>query len=233
MVKPTDLPVPKDTFESEFGLSWDDALAQGIVYNAADACTFLSYDANQLNDVWQPCKKVKFGGGFYCGKLEIPDKAPIYVFNAFFMTMRAKFVAPGSSIHYYQVQFDPSALTWADFRGKVLGPTDPKDAPANSLRGQIFANWKDLGLSYEPFVSDNGVHASASPFEGLAERMNWLKVAPETDTFGAELIRAGVSVDTIRAWSLDPQVKGKSLFDQLEDLNAPDCVLKAIELNKK
>lgn len=28
-------------------------------------------------------------------------------------------------------------------------------------------------------IGDNGVHASASPFEALAERMNWLKVEPE------------------------------------------------------
>ncbi len=35
------------------------------------------------------------------------------------------------------------------------------------------------GLSYLPTVGDNCVHASASPFEGLAERMNWLKVKPE------------------------------------------------------
>jgi hypothetical protein len=37
-----------------------------------------------------------------------------------------------------------------------------------------------LGLQYCPNVGDNGVHASASPFEALAERMNWLKVEPET-----------------------------------------------------
>lgn len=147
--------------------------------------------------------------------------------------MRAKFVAPGSSIHYYQVDFDPSTLSWSTFRGKVLGPTDPKDAPPDSLRGQIFANWKDLGLQYEPFVSDNGVHASASPFEGLAERMNWLKASPEKDPFGAQLIKAGLTAATIRAWSLDPQVKEKSLFDQLEDLDAPACIVKAVELNKK
>jgi len=67
--------------------------------------------------------------------------------------MRSKFVAPDASIHYYVVEFDPSKLSWADFRGacyvclnrlntyflsilyegKVLGPTDPKDAPEGDL----------------------------------------------------------------------------------------------------
>lgn len=55
---------------------------------------------------------------------------------------RSKFVAPGTSIHYYVVEFDPAKLAWADFRAKVLGPTDPKDAPPGSLRATIFKDWK-------------------------------------------------------------------------------------------
>jgi hypothetical protein len=60
---------------------------------------------------------------------EAAGKAPIYTFNAFFMSMRSKFVAPDASIHYYVVEFPASSLSWADFRGKVLGPTDPTQAP--------------------------------------------------------------------------------------------------------
>ena len=105
----------------------------------------------------------------------------------------------------------------------MLGPTDPKDAPDGALRGTIYKDWKALGLAAVPNVGDNGVHASASPFEGLAERMNWLGA-------DARLIKAGVSASTIKAWSVDPQVKGKSLFDQLEDLDSAACVAKAASL---
>jgi hypothetical protein len=76
-----------------------------------------------------------------------------------------------------------------DFRGKVLGPTDPKDGPAGSLRATILKDWKQLGLQSPPNVGDNGVHASASPFEGLAERMNWLKVAPEKVSYQSSVNR--------------------------------------------
>lgn len=62
--------------------------------------------------------------------------------------------------------------------------------------------------------------------------MNWLEVRPEEDAFGAALISAGINTKTIRAWSVDPQVKGKSLFDQLEDLDAPACITKSQELAK-
>ena len=62
--------------------------------------------------------------------------------------------------------------------------------------------------------------------------MNWLKTPLEKDEFGAELLKAGVPAATIRAWSVDPQVKGKSLFDQLEDTDVDECVKKAVDLAK-
>lgn len=90
--------------------------------------------------------------------------------------MRSKYVTPGTSIHYYVVSFDPAKLSWADFRMNVLGPTDPAAAPEGALRGTFLKDWKALGLKYAPNVGDNSLHASASPFEALAEKMNWLKV---------------------------------------------------------
>lgn len=232
LLKPKDLPVPTDKFEKFFGVSWEKANADGLVFNALDACKFLGVDAAGLDTLWAKAKKVKFGGGFYCGLVEAPGKPAIYVFNGFFMAMRSKFVEPNTSIHYYLVDFDPETVHWSDFRGKVLGPTDPKDAPVDSIRGQILAEWKKLGLADQPNVGDNGVHASASPFEGLAERMNWLKISPEEDAFGAQLLKSGISKETIQAWSVDPQVKGKSLFDQLEDTDVEECIEKAKQLAK-
>ncbi len=95
--------------------------------------------------------------------------------------MRSKYVTPGTSIHYYVVSFDPAKLSWADFRMNVLGPTDPAAAPEGALRGTFLKDWKALGLKYAPNVGDNSLHASASPFEALAEKMNWLKVSEGRD----------------------------------------------------
>jgi len=177
-------------------------------------------------------KLVKFGGGFYCGLVDsVPNKTPVYVFNGFFMSMRSKFVVPGTSIHFYVVEWNSKDLSWADFRGKVLGTTDPKTSPEGSLRKYILDHWQKLGLDSEPNTGDNGVHASASPFEALAERLNWLKRTLESDSFGSRLIAAGISAETIKKWSVDPQVKGGSLFDALEDLDADACLAKAVELN--
>ena len=185
--------------------------------------------------------RVKLGGGFYCGQIEVDGKK-YYTFNAF-MTMRGKFTTPGTSIHYYVVEFDPEELSWADFRGKVLGPTDPKDAPADSLRGIVAANWQSLGLKAPCNGGDNAVHASASPFEGLAERTNWLATPIADDSFGKALLAAGVPEATIKQWSSDPQVKydaetaketGKpkgSIFDALEDLDMQACLDKCVAIS--
>merc|ERR1712004_444261 len=125
--------------------------------------------------------------------------------------MRNKYVAKGKSIAWFTVSWDANSLSWEDFRGKVLGPTNPADAPATSVRGIIYNKWESLGLPAQPDTGDNG--------------------------FGQQMLAAGITVDTIKAWSVDPQVKisadGKmgSLFDALEDMNAGDCLAKAQMLN--
>jgi hypothetical protein len=160
----------------------------------------------------------------------------LYVFNAFFMTMRSKFVGADKSIHCYEVQWSPSKLSWDAFRNQVLGPTDPADGPAASIRNTILKKWKELGLTSEPNKGDNGVHASASPFEGLAEKINWLGKDSTTDPFGAALLKAGLSTATIKEWSVDPRVTMPdgsmgSIFDSLEDSDASDCLAKMVEIN--
>merc|ERR1719215_184275 len=239
ILKPKELNVPKDKFKEQFKLEWDDALAKGVVFNAMDACTELGVEADKLNELWAASKAaknlVKFGGGFYCGLVEHGGKS-IYVFNGFFMSMRAAFTAPGKSIHYYSVEWDEKDLSWEDFRGKLLGPTDPKDAPADSLRGKVLADWKALGLKSEPNTGDNGVHASASPFEGMAERMNWLGQSCRKDAFCAALVKAGVKEATVKHWSVDPQInlgggKKGSMFDSVEDLDCSSSLEKLKKLN--
>ena len=48
------------------------------------------------------------------------------------MAMREKYTKPGTSIYYYLVEWDPAKLSWEDFRGKVLGATDPATAVSES-----------------------------------------------------------------------------------------------------
>lgn len=241
LLKPDQLNVPVQKFKNKFGVEWSDALSQGVVYNAKDACDVLGLDSAGLNAEWAKCKKegrlVKFGGGFYCGFINsVEGKPAIYVFNGFFMSMRNKFVNPEAKLQYFVVEWDAKKMPWEDFRGQLLGPTDPADAPAESLRGLVYKDWKQLGLAYEPNVGDNAVHASASPFEALAERMNWLQADLSSDSYGKLLLEAGIPEKLIKEWSVDPQVTygsrslaiKMSLFDSLEDTDSDMCLARAM-----
>ena len=242
-LKPSELNVPdkgKAGFEKMFGESWDSVIAAGKVYNAKDAAEKLGLDASGINDKWSKLTRgkdlIKFGGGFYCGKV-----GDIYVMNGFYMEMRAAYCNPGEKIRWYTVTWPTDSLSWEDFRGEVLGATDPSAAPKGSIRRTILDKYKELGLKSKPNTGDNGVHASASPFEGLAERCNWLGASVEEDGFGKGLLAAGVSKETISAWSGDSQVsvegetapgKTMSVFDALEDLDADASLAKVGKISK-
>ena len=249
LTKGADLPVNEEKFKGCFGEEWKDVVKEGRAFNALEfKKNFPTFqEEGALDKAWDATNvdaktRVKLGGGFYCGQIEV-DGVKNYTFNAFFMTMRGKFTAPGTSIHYFVVEFDPATLPWADFRGKVLGPTDPKDAPEDSLRGIIAKDWEKLGLKAPCNGGDNAVHASASPFEGLAERSNWLAGAIADDAFGKVLLEKGIPEATIKAWSNDPQVKydaatakdtGKekgSIFDALEDMDFQACLDKCVAIS--
>jgi hypothetical protein len=60
-------------------------------------------------------------------------------------------------------------------------------AADGSIRNLILQKYNILGLDTKPDTGNNGLHASASPLEGLAERMNWLGVNLEDDDFGKAL----------------------------------------------
>lgn len=242
-LKPSELNVPdkgKAGFEKMFGESWDSAISANKVYNAKDAAEKLGLDANGINAKWSKLTRgkdlIKFGGGFYCGKVD-----DIYVMNGFYMSMRAAYCNPGEKIQWYTVSWPTDSLSWEDFRGVVLGATDPSLAPKGSIRRTILDQYKSLGLKTKPNTGDNGVHASASPFEGLAERANWLGANVEEDVYGKGLLAAGVPKATIKKWSGDCQVavegetapgKTMSVFDTLEDLDADSILAKVSKISK-
>ncbi|GBG25901.1 DNA polymerase zeta catalytic subunit [Hondaea fermentalgiana] len=230
ILKPSELNVPEkgqQGFKKMFGEDWSEAVKAGKVYNAADACEKLGISGDDLEKKWGELKRgenlIKFGGGFYCGKVE-----DMYIMNGFYLSMRGKYTNAPAKIHYFVVEWAPSALSWEDFRGKVLGGTDPKDAADGSLRRTIFEQWESLGLTEVPNVGDNGVHASASPFEASAERINWLKAKLEEDRFAKAALALGLSAETLAEWMQDAQVsfegKNQSIFDLLEDMDTADVL---------
>jgi len=228
--RPADLPATPDAmerFQATFGVAWKDALGKGLVVNAREAMEQLGMNAAEIDELWTPLKigvdKVKFGGGFYLGKIK-----HLYVVNGFYMAMRSKYTQPGGGVRWFRVEWSPEDMSWKRFRRELLGDTDPAVAVPQSLRGGVYKEWQRLGLRSEPHVGENIVHASASPFEALLECANWTNTTLGTMPFSQMLKENGVDLDTQSRWALDPVVEfggqRRALFDVFENLDCEKCL---------
>ncbi|GMH86292.1 hypothetical protein TrVE_jg9123 [Triparma verrucosa] len=233
---PSELNVPEDKFMESFKEEWVKVVEEGRCVNALQACERWNVNESTLEKLWRSSEKshkvVKFGGGFYCGLLECEGEE-LYVFNAFFMEMRSKFIGD-NEVYFFSVEWEKGVLDWEGFRNRLLGPTDPNEAPEGSIRRTILEKWEEFGLKSKPNKADNGVHASASPLEGLSEKCNWLGSSIDSESFGKALLFNGFDEQTIKEYCIDPSVEGAkddgvgkgSVFDAVEDMDAEDCLRK-------
>lgn len=222
------------------GVSWENALEKNLIKNAKQFCDAHQLSGDELNIKWRNLEKkgnlVKFGGGFYCGKLGDSN----FVINGFYPAMREQFTKRSIKIKFYVVEWTSSSLSWSDFRNLILGSTNPSKAVKGSLRRDIHDNWRKLNLKEKPSTGKNCVHGSASPFESLGERLNWLQKEEnliQTDELYQILIKNGLKIKDIKKYLEDPTVtynnKSASFFDLVEDLDSDECFEKIIEIHQQ
>lgn len=232
----------KKEFHEKFGESWDELNAkEGILNIKTLKEKYPDLTAQEIDDAWlhQSTTKLKLGPGNYVGRIVKLEKvkSPIYLINGFYSSMRDLYVAKGAKVIYYTVEWEESDLSWADFRSKVIGSTDPKEADPNSLRGRLYREYKAFGLSEEPDKGKNCVHASAGPVEAMKERVTWLEMDLTDDPFARAMKSKGVSEKLIKSWSENETctIKGKQgpAFDLLEGLNSSAVIDLAIETDRQ
>jgi len=256
---PSDLVVADDrkaAFQEAFGTAWDAAVADRAVLNARDCALRLGaasadggddepLSARDLQNLWLAAPtKIKVAAGAYVAMVkgkapgaegdddddEAHAEAPLWVVDGFYPAMREAFVKPGAEIKLFVVGFDPKVLPWAAFRGAVVGATNPSSAAEGSLRKLVFDQWDALGLEAQPDNTDNAVHASAGPLEGLKERMTWLGFPLEADPTGKFLCELAVwdeaKRDVLRGMLDNPTVAARGgtgkAFDLTEDTDTAD-----------
>ena len=221
----------EDAFMKTFGLDWDKAVAGGQVYNATEACAKLGLDGAGLGRRVGAGRRgfdlLKFGGGFYCGKVK-----GIYVMNGFYMAMRGAYTEPGKKIYWFTLDFPEDKLSWADFRGKVLGATNPR-----RRGGGLGAPPDPRGLAGPRPRRAPRHRRQRRARVGLAVRGSRRAAQlARRDGRGRHVRRGAASPpgvaqgDAVVDWTTDPVVAGGSLFDALEDLDRTECLKKAVTL---
>jgi hypothetical protein len=217
-------------FEKKFKIAWSVAVRKKLVQNSRSCCELLDISPHVLLEAWLESvssgKMVKLGRGFYCCLIDtIPNKPAVFCINGFFAAMRAEYLAANASVSYFLVEWDNAAMSWDDFRKKVIGSSNPALAHPESLRSVMSTEWEGLGLAGPLDMMRNGLHASASAFEAMVERSLWLGVPLQKDKhFGARLVSSGVPVIVAKEWSVNPLVRGKFVFDHMESQGSSQCL---------
>ena len=74
------------------------------------------------------------------------------------------------------------------------------------MRNYIWKNYKELNIEKEPNRGNNCIHASASPFETFAEKVNWLDIDITEDQFCKVLLEQGITKENIKEKLNDPKI---------------------------
>lgn len=229
-------------FQEAFGEELEKVKQEKRIYNAREALSALACDPLGLEQAWHEAErdsskgKIRcFGNDLYCGNLYLNQKN-IYVINGFYMATRGEYLQPDTSIHAFVVEWSRENLSWKDFMSKVIGAKDPTKAEIGSLQQIISSKYRELGLDSAPTEVDNVIHASASPLEGLSERMNWCSRKVYQDDYGRILLGRGIPESRILDWVsgeavVDVKNGGKmtNVFDLVKDMDSKECADKLTE----
>lgn len=231
VLKPYELSVPVEglsAFLECFGLSWSSCLEEGLIRNAVETCDILDIDEGSLHDVWMKCieegKMVKLSRHLHCALIDIPDRPALFCINGHYLALRNEFLRDNASIHYFCVEWDDDQANWEMFKEDIIGSKDPTKAKANSLRGVIYSEWMELGLSSKPDIYNNAVHASNSAFEAFGEHLNWLKISINNDPLGCYMYQLGLTPQVLKDWLANVPIRGQHAFDYFEGKGSNQCI---------
>lgn len=198
----------RERFRDTFGVEWADALSNDEVLNCARAQELMGLSAKALYEETRQAEQASMAHSLHVARVSDGRGKRYFVINAYVPFMREEFIGSYTELQYMVVAFSPKKVSWKRFRSEILGSTNPTKASHDSIRGQMYAHWRALGLQAPPDMMNNCVHASAGPIEALYERILWTGVAITEDPFGRLLLSSGVPLSSIEAWLENPYIEG-------------------------
>ncbi len=212
----------KAKFESAFGKNWDAEVEAGRIVGNPQLMETKGITAQELYLLWNKRfagrQTQKIQNGVIMAWIEELNS---YGINAFYPAMESNFYNPGTCIGYHVVEFNPSQVSWKDFRKKILGSTDAGKADPGSFRGQLYAKYK-----VEFPGRDNFVHGSAGPFEAFIERITHEPdFNMETNPVGHYFAKRDITLETFKRWKSNQSItRLGDLFDQTEEKNTGEAL---------
>ena len=95
---------------------------------------------------------------------------------------------------------------------------------ADSLRGLLYANHKNLGLKNPPSNENNFLHASKSIYESLVERSRWTVMPLKKDPFGNRLVESQTPLRKISWWITNPVLLDQDLPKKIRGKRASELL---------
>lgn len=220
---PAALPVSvaaRTTFAAVFNEDWDAAVAAGRVISGLVMQERLGVDGETLNRLWNKQPLQKLAGGLYVA--HFPEQG-VYVLNGFYPSIREIFTQSSARMLLMVLAFDERHLPWRRFRNDLIGTTNPAQAAAGSIRGSLYRRQAEFGISVT--YRENVIHASASSFEALTEKLLWLPDWPlAREPLWQALLPHSVTARHLAAWrEANPLITldgcTATLLDLLENLD--------------
>jgi hypothetical protein len=126
-----------------------------------------------------------------------------------------------------------SDRNWKELKRDFAGDTFPEKAKLNSIRGELYNQKEELGLS-DVSIANNFMHLSAGPFEAFFEINNFLstselvKYRPDSTKIYQYMKKKGIHEDRIMKVIANPTIlKNNSqidLFTCTEDMDTSNAV---------
>lgn len=196
--------------------------------------------AGELNRLWATEASTKLKSGLYVRRATYGDEAIVWA-NAFHPAQLEHFTQCDRRIILLLLATN---YPWKVLRQRFLGDTFPERAFHGSVRRVLLENGLDLGLG-KVSISNNCVHLSAGPLEGLFEIENFLGSIPslsysrQLTCVAREAAAQGLSLDQIGVALTNPDVslsgQAVPVFTATEDVDTVGAVAllasKKVEFN--
>lgn len=203
-------------------------LPRSSVYGAFEfLAAFPFFTPQALGVLYDNLKSNRLAGGTHGAVVEVGG-APAVILNGFHPAQIEHFTSRHAAIVVFSCT---TTRPWTEIRQDLTGATNPADAKPGSVRAELLARHRELGIA-EFGAGLNGIHVSAGPVEGMIEIARYFALAQDltvADTaFGRLLTRQyGATPEQLRTLAGNPNIEAGgtqvSVFDATEEKDTSDA----------